>query len=853
MLGAGGLRSSLPAQDIGSRTRFVFHVYVDPLHGDDTKARSIRFTGGMNPTGRFATNAERDYLALSKHLYHKNQSRKPKVSDGYLQHAPYAFRTVNGAMRYLGDEFGSPKTVLGTYQRWTVNLPWKKPYREGGDPDLYIDYIVVHCLEGIYGPIKTPNSQGEEIDPKSGLPYNGETFPIYLPDRVSIQGTSALSTVFDARYDYVPIILVGENLNEKITYEDCFIDSLTIRGARANENNGFPNGAGIHIFREDNVYVVISNCFITDNWVGISIDNDDDISKYRHSPIIVNNTIAWNRVGIWSGDSFYNQNRIGYAFPRVFNNIIDSGDPYGHFGPINSTATAPFWGLDTSDLLIRVGPLMLDFNAYETAVANSPKPMNFLPFWPGTSPRSPGIYSPRVDIRAYTHAGLGTARGSLYINDIFRNSQSSDRSPHDFRLAPLVSLDTNPPSSTALNPLVNQGYLTFPIDFANNSPYISYNPGLPSPGSQGNKSVSDYAALHSMDWDGEGFGNPRIASRTGFQPGQYSDLDLGADEMGLTIAAGFIEGTRIFSRNVPNGEVGSQKGTLPITDHTQVYFFNLPGTYPRPWFVKWTGRNYVWWDYVQIPSFTPNPSGRYTKGVTYSFRNVRIAQSVWEPFMKGLECDTSPHLLPDTHPFWATYFESLTSPNPLDYFGSNPWYHHNWDDGGTPPQLSAIETDNKYLYYDPNVSILLEGTANPPGSWVWTQGWGYLGPGPYTIFGPFGYQGSTNYTVLSSPAWGYGDSAPGPDIIPMNGWSGERYCLQDPNALVNPLYNMQTFLGINNEDPTGKGAGAKQSPKKGSGLGDAKRLKYLEASLVLEMRARAVSYANKVYRKKRRK
>ena len=849
----------IKAQALGQRTRFVFHVYVDPLHGDDARALSLNY-GGKNPIGKLDSTkplpipVQQAYLALSKHLYHKNVANQPKVSDGYLQHAPYAFKTVGGAMKYIGQEFGAQKTVLG-FSRWDTNLPWKKPYKEGSDPDLYIDYIVVHCLEGIYGKILNPNSNGEEIDTRSGLPYNGEDFPIYLPDRVCLQGTSALSTIFDAREQEIPIILAGDSIGvrNQITYEDCFIDSLTIRGARASATHGFPNGSGIHIFRESSVYLCISNCFITDNWVGISIDNDEDVPGYQHSPIIVNNTIAWNRVGIWSGNSV--QAKIGYAIPRVFNNIMDAGDPYGHFGPgINSGNSAPFWGLDPSDLQIK-SPGNKDFNAYEAALANSPKTPGFLPYWPATQPRTNNpSYIPLVDIQPYTHAGQASARGSLYINDIFRNSQTLDRSPHDFRLAPLVSQTTSPPSSTNKNPLVNKGYLSYPISFANNAAPISYAPGLPSPGSQSNGSRADYAALHSMDWDAEGMGNPRVAPRPGFSAGAYSDIDLGADEMGVTIMAGFINGTRTFSRNIPNGENGSQSAPLPIPDHTLVYFFNLPGTYQRPFYVKWSGQTYTWWSYVQIPGLTPNPAGRYTQGVSSSFRHSQVTLLSWEPFMKGQECDTSPHLIPDWHPFWAQHFSNLNTAKPADIFGANPWYHHNWDDGQNPPLLSAIDTDNKYIYYDPNIAITLEGTTTPPGAWAWTLTWGYIGPGPYGTFGPFGYAGNGNYTIPTTPGWGYGDPSPGPDMIPFSGWLGDRYCVQDLGAFTSPLSNMQTFLGINDELPAEKGSSKSSLLRvKGPRRPNTLESKQLESSLKLEMARRRRDYANKTYKKASRK
>jgi hypothetical protein len=823
------------SQAIGERTKFVFIVSVNPLKGDDNRAALHNPVGGTV----WASNQ-----ALSHHPYTDPNGNKP--TNGYLQQAPYSFKTVAAALMYITTNFRLPGNTVPN------ELPWKKPYFKG-QPELWIDYIVIQCYPGIYGPKKDKNGTLVPIDQKSGLPFNGETFPLDIPGRVSLQGASALDTVFDAREHIKHIIRIGKNLGTAgvKTYEFTFIDSLTIRGARCADFVGqrFPNGAGIYIAREDNVHAVISNCFITDNYVGIAIDNDEDFGNYRHSPIIVNNTISWNRVGIWSGNSLGSAKAntlIGYANPRVFNNIMDSGDPYARFAPTpNTAATAPFWGLDPTDMRIELSPnVYLNFNAFEGARATAVhlQPGFSLPHWPQTQTRTgyPSVYTARVDIQVYTKAGLGTARGSLHINDIFRNSQPGDRSPHDFRLAPLVSTSTAAPGSSQLNPLVNQGidiwYSGF-LQFANQSPQIIREPGLPGPGPQSSGAAADFASFHCWDWCTEGHANPRIIARPGFLWGTYSNLDLGADEMDRLIMAGYIDRTRIFSQCIPDGS-GTVGAFLPITPHVEVYFFNLQGTYNRPLYTQWTGRNYNWWDFTQSTVSLPSPVGNYTQGLSGSTRQGLVLNSQWEDFMRNLECDASPHLLPDYHPAWGTW-QNMWGGGPLanfsDIFASNPWVQHT--------TAASMWADNRYLYYDKSVYVLLEGTSNPPGSWLYVAGWGHVGPGPYGIFGPFGYTGTTQYTVPGNPAWGYGDStAGGPDIIPDSTWSGVRYTNQLDFWPGGTATNVQSFLGVNGVCLAGPGK---------SKQGKAPKVKLVASPGQKEIEAMRASIAPEIERRKK--
>ncbi len=161
----------------GSRTHFTFHMYVDPHYGDDALAAA------QNPSPNGPSTLRG--VPLQEH---PNTFARGNLCSGYLQHAPYSFLTVTAALAWIRAEFPNP----GPYG--DRRLPWTNP-----TTDLTIDYIVIHCLPGLYGP--KPIADEDDFDPDSGLPWNGETFPLNLLPRVSIQGSSALDTIFDARGD----------------------------------------------------------------------------------------------------------------------------------------------------------------------------------------------------------------------------------------------------------------------------------------------------------------------------------------------------------------------------------------------------------------------------------------------------------------------------------------------------------------------------------------------------------------------------------------------------------------------------------------------------------------------------
>ena len=845
-----------PAQSVGYRTHFIFHVWVDPLNGDDTLALSSNPVGGSNPG---ASN-----LALSKHPVIDPNTGNPYI-DGRIQHAPFAFQTVTKALEYVRTQFFLQGNQI------PYRLPWKNP--KPGDNAYWITAIVIHCLPGIYA----PRNYVGEIDPYSGLPYNGETFPLGLhndpsnpwqgiPPGVSIQGTSALDTIFDGRgrdgfYNHV-FLFENTASCDDVTHLDSFIDSITVRDVRSktppqdkwNTAVYAPDGAGIVIRGEARMRPTISNCIITDCYVGIAIGSDQDYDPNNllfPSPIIVNNTIVWNQIGIYSGPlKKYNapsQNWMGLARPRCFNNIIDRRLPDGSLfqGPGGVVyPSSCFEGLDASDLLImKIGSTNLNpyihFNAYDYPGGGNLGHDNYPPGWRGlrTKKRSAVPYGPpRYNMSGFTSSGK---QGVLFITDTFRQKEGvsnnkDSRSPHDFRLTPMASL--NGGNSFFLNPVVNIGVDTSAgtLRFVNYDPKLAPDvydpgngnpetPGLPSPGAQTNGFYADLASFHAFDWDGEGFGNPRVEIRSDFPgpPSHSTYIDLGADEMGQLIVSGFIDGTRILSRDVPGRTKGWAKPPSPSGDNTQVYFLDkyyAGNTYQRPKYNDWIGRGFYygynglggmatyfegrWWEFVQANPIVPNPYGgnnarRFTEGMDqlnpsppptymYSLRRSYVKSGL-PGFMRSLECDFSPFLVPDFHPCWGS-FSPPWNQNLVfnDVFSSNPWYHTN--------SLTCLNSDNRYLYYGANSWIILEGTINPPGATTLDPTLGYLLGGPFGQFGPYGYTGSNFYSVDS---WGVGDVSPGPDIVPdTEDWKGVRFNLQQYYP-GNTFSNLQTFLGVN--------------------------------------------------------
>ncbi len=847
---AQGSSGSPPA-----RTQFVLNVYVDPIYGDDARASAQNLNQALqNP-------------ALQTHP----SAGTTGAPQGYLIHLPYAFKTINGPSGFLPwfwNYFGSN------------GLPWTND-----ETEKTVVAVVIHALPGVYAPIVAGTNN---FDPKSHLPYNGERFPIPIPDRVGIQGTSALNTVFNARSyeDKVPdtsiftvdtrnlVINHEENPNHS-EWEYSFIDGVTIEGARG-QALGTPQGqevkgAGVVIEGDDKaefpdyeIWLSITNCIITNNLIGIAIGSGHNYttggsSNRVNRPRIVNCTIAWNMVGILkASDLRSNIQGYGGSKPAIVNCIFDSTSPYsGSSSRSNVRGYKPliggmsgFEGLQAGDLIVnKIGPtgtvINQNFNAYEY-VSSTNKRVNtggIIPGWPNFTNQGLNA-SPRRDISQWTGFGNPANRGNLYINDILWNyhnvsnnilPSNHDLSPHDFRLTYHIGKTSDGGVDRfSSNPLVDVGldfaYNNFPIVMANGNGQIpatniTFAPGLPL-------SFADYAVYNCADTDLEGFGNERIVDCVWYNPpntfaGWANTTDLGADELGELIIAGYLAETTILSKS-PEDRPGAPKPTGYNTfDNTAILFFNYIGTgYSnplRPNYNLWVGRSvsasqnfrpYDWWaDAWGVVGQTPplfkqgSVTYNYTIGETGTLR-ANLVASGKPPFMRNLMCDFSPHLLSDIHPFWAMYPGSWrTRPTPTgsvstftDAFACNPWYDDVRGVNGAPWY------DNENLYYVKNTYDAFYGILNPPGSWAFSTQGGWLDPwSNQAMLGPFGFNPSPNNIYVLDLTWGIGDTR-GPDIVPdttitwnqgvyVTGW---RFNAQLANPDSQHIWtNLQSFLGLN--------------------------------------------------------
>jgi len=128
-----------------TRTHFVFHVYVNPIHGDNVKAT--------------AANPNTTSLGQRPLDYHPEPASPAWPIGGVLQHAPYHFKTLTGTN-------GAIAWIESVLMAGNLPLPWPHP----GSPARSVDWILVHCLPGLYGPI---GDGLPDLDPVSGQRYNG--------------------------------------------------------------------------------------------------------------------------------------------------------------------------------------------------------------------------------------------------------------------------------------------------------------------------------------------------------------------------------------------------------------------------------------------------------------------------------------------------------------------------------------------------------------------------------------------------------------------------------------------------------------------------------------------------------
>lgn len=848
LLGVTTLTSPAVAQGTPPiRNDFVFHVYVDPLFGDDALAMQF------NPNGTDPQHTPPAPLSVHPHIDNDPSSLTygEHTITGFLQHAPYPFRTLsggasgNGALNYIATRIGGLPT--------------------GTTPN--ITNVVIHCLPGLYGPrLATP------IDSVSGLPFNGEQFPIVLDQPfVSLQGTSALDTVFDARATSTTILRIERYTSVNPYFPDAFVDGIAFRNARIGSTTG--SGAAIWLRGLTPICAslefgfTITNCFFQGNAVGIAVDsngiNIPNVCLQSSTGVnrIFNNTFAWNSIGIWQGNLGSPGGSVQIHYSAIANNIFDLSSPPvpGLPQPLScfegvSSAEREVVLRGTVSLLDPINSWGQDFNAFPDGRTDpSQVPATFnngatIGSFILTTPTSLPEVLPRVDLLPLTPiAGTGLVR-TLFVADALRNAPNGVICDHDLRLCPNVGLPsvTGAPDPNLLNPCVNAGIdagtpASLDIKFRSQTILCSGLLGLPSYGMPGSPVVCgiptppadvEEAPISAWDFDSEGFGNARIVLPPGFpiRSDQVGSIDIGADELDSLILAGFVDGTRILTV-VPTAPVGQQF-------HTRAFFFGRIATSdPRPVANTILGRLFPWYQHVQDGAASIPPdrvAGNYTNGAMFngtapSVRSLQFPTSTTgypqrRPFPRNLECDFSGYLTSDFHPLWGLMFGVIGGPPwSIDGYSSNPWFE-TFDTTPAPnskrlwnPLSPAIDflSDNQCLYHNrgasplhrttwftsgllPAETFVLSGHINPPltfpsaipnSTWLVST----FGTAQY---GPFG---TCSGNTLNYSGFSFNDSPGGcPDVIPQFPGEdnlGRRFNLELPVA-TGVHRNLQTYLHI---------------------------------------------------------
>jgi hypothetical protein len=388
----------------------------------------------------------------------------------------------------------------------------------------------------------------------------------------------------------------------------------------------------------------------------------------------------------------------------------------------------------------------------------------------------------------------------------------------------------NQPILATLNPLVDQGIdagqlqNSFPIVMEGGLSQLTAPPGLPQ---TAEGTTTSPTRVDGWDNDAEGVGNPRIYPHPGYSA--IPIIDIGADEMCPLIMAGFINGTRILTPEpVPNAPAVNA-----LSNHGRFYFFARMEFNPhsRPQTNIYDAKVLTdWWGGVQSNPAPDADAGNYTTvalglrpgGTTAERRqDIVVSGFFYEPIMRGLECDFTPHLAPDPHPFWGLWM--TIPPNQAlwsDVYASNPWYDHM----SRPPSV-PLRRDNPCLFHNaggssstswfgafggPSGVFVVDATLNPPGTYPhnvtgatrWTLA-------PTATFGPYAPCPGTSPTTFSVNVWGFGDVALGcPDLVPYMGTQLVSAARFNCERIVNgaATSNLQTQLGIRGPQPP-QGAG----------------------------------------------
>ena len=703
----GGLVNPSLSQTASTPKR-VIHLWVDAIRGVNGTPQGTPGAAWANPRCGSAPNG-----------CGTNECKPNQVFLGtgeVLLHAPWPFKTItgpNGALSYI-------------------------PPLPSSGPVIW-EYAIIHLLPGLYARSNAYTTGANPLpNPDNGLMPNGEIFPIHLPHNVSIQGTSALNTIFDVGSMATGVAgpafefgVPGSN------GEGSFIDSIAIFGASA-ELNSLPDPRGssaIYIDKQVASSPTISNCFIYGNGVGILVNASNNGGVVHDGTKLFNNTLAFNEIGLWNGQRGLGPNSKGLSKLILVNNIFDSSFDYftahaypRHWKTFQKNAagvypiTSGFEGVDPNDLEIQLsGSSVFKSNAFEGNRVNYRISFLFSLGLDITTKRNGNLPkpTPKVDIEPYTYGNQvsfvlplqPSRRGILYVRDalslpVFQDSNRPkfDGSPGDFRLFPMVSkgvlVKSGLPGAISapgtmstghLNPLVNQGWSgSFPFTMKNGL-VVSNPPGYLDLG------VSDQNTwpYHCWNWDAEGYGNPRMLTYgTGtFFPKPNGttifSIDIGADELGENLIGGMVFGTDRFMKFT------SKTPQHPVLiDNDRLWYFgprdvNLSGkTPPIPvaaFKIKYRGIDLnLQGTGTHIYPVNYQKSGEFAPWS--DLFSLTTSGTYYVPSMASI----TPHLLDDVHPWWGP----LTQ-----LFPSNPFWQ------------GCVSGYNPYLYVDPSV-----GRINPPGT-----------------------------------------------------------------------------------------------------------------------------------------
>ena len=120
-----------------TRTEFVFHVYVDPLFGDNVEATARNPVATVTP-GRLRP--------LDLHQDPGELPADPHPIAGVLQHAPFAFKTLTGASGAIAYARQFLPVNVTPHAFWTNQVTFDPPV---GTLTFAIRHVVIHCLPGL--------------------------------------------------------------------------------------------------------------------------------------------------------------------------------------------------------------------------------------------------------------------------------------------------------------------------------------------------------------------------------------------------------------------------------------------------------------------------------------------------------------------------------------------------------------------------------------------------------------------------------------------------------------------------------------------------------------------------------